>query len=280
VTPAAADTAAPVVTFERRGAAAWITLNRPGKVNALNREMLELLLEAFDAIEADEEVRVVVVTGAGGNFSSGYDLVGSRVAAAADAYQARAPLAFEVEVTMRLWALERPTIAVVDGWCIAGGCELAMACDIAIASEEAKFGEPEILYGSGPVTLLMPFVLGEKVTKELLFTGETIDARCARRLGLVNSVVPAADLGAAAQRLVERIVPTPLPILKSTKLALVRAYEALGVRAAVASNLDIGAILNKAETEEGKEFQRILAADGLGAALRWRDARYEVESPN
>jgi enoyl-CoA hydratase len=183
-------------------------------------------------------------------------------------------LAADVDLAMQLWALSRPTIAAVKGWCLAGACELAMACDMIVATSDARFGEPEIRYGSGPVALLMPFMLGQKKTNELLFTGDTITAAEAHRIGLVNRVVDAADLDAAVDELVRKIAPTPLPILRLTKLALVRAYEAMGLRSAVASNLDLSAILNAAETPEQHEFDRIVAKDGLKAALRWRDARY------
>ena len=91
---------------------------------------------------------------------------------------------------MELWSLPRPTIAAVRGWCLAGACELAMACDMIVAADDARFGEPEIRYGSGPVSLLMPFVLGQKKTNELLFTGDWVDAQEAERLGLVNRVAP------------------------------------------------------------------------------------------
>ena len=84
---------------------------------------------------------------------------------------------------MELWSLPRPTIAAVRGWCLAGACELAMACDMIVAADDARFGEPEIRYGSGPVSLLMPFVLGQKKTNELLFTGDWVDAAEAERLG-------------------------------------------------------------------------------------------------
>ena len=149
-----------------------------------------------------------------------------------------------------------------------------MACDLVVATEDARFGEPEIRFGSGPVTLLMPFVLGEKKTNELLLTGDTIDAAKAERRGLVNRVVPDDELDQAVDELVRKIAPTPLPVLRLTKLALVRAAEAGGLREAVAANLDLSAILNATETPEGQEFARISAEQGLKAALAWRDSRY------
>ena len=265
------------VLYEKRGPAAWITLNRPEKLNAMNVEVVRQLGERLRTAETDDAVKVVVLTGAGRAFSAGYDIseeVGDTISGAA---QWRSVLAPDVEVAMQLWSLPRPTIAAVRGWCLAGACELAMACDMVVATEDSRFGEPEIRYGSGPVALIMPFVLGQKKTNELLFTGDTMDAAEAHRCGLVNRVVPADRLDSAVDELVRRIAPTPLPVLRLTKLALVRAYEAMGLRSAVASNLDLSAILNAADTPEQREFDRIVAAEGLKAALKWRDTRYAQE---
>jgi enoyl-CoA hydratase len=263
-----------VVLFERRGPAAWITLNRPEKLNALSVAVVRSLHARLRDIATDESVKVVVLTGAGRAFSAGYDLseeVDDRIEGA-DRW--RTALQHDVDLAMELWALPRPTIAAVRGWCLAGACELAMACDMIVATEDSRFGEPEIRYGSGPVALLMPFVLGQKKTNELLFTGDTIDAAEAHRCGLVNRVVAAGELESAVEDLVRKIVPTPLPVLRLTKLALVRAYEAMGLRSAVATNLDLSAILNAADTPEQREFDRIVAEHGLKAALKWRDERY------
>lgn len=262
------------VLSERRGPAAWITLNRPDKLNAMNGELVRELRERLREAEDDHDVKVVVLTGAGRAFSSGYDISEEVKDTIQGADEWRTVLAEDVELAMELWALSRPTIAAVRGWCLAGACELAMACDMVVATEDARFGEPEIRYGSGPVALLMPFILGQKKTNELLFTGDTIDAQEALRCGLINRVVPADGLEAGVGELVGKIAPTPLPILRLTKLALVRAYEAMGLRSAVATNLDLSAILNAAETPEQREFDRIVGAQGLKAALRWRDARY------
>jgi enoyl-CoA hydratase len=263
-----------VVLYERRGPAARLTLNRPEKLNAINGPMVAGLRAALRRALEDDEVKVVVLTGAGRAFSAGYDLAEEVAEPPEGADGWREVLAKDVEMTMELWSLAKPTIAAVRGWCLAGACELAMACDLVVAAEDARFGEPEIRYGSGPVTLLMPFVLGQKKTNELLFTGDAVDAAEAERLGLVNRVVPGERLEEAVDELVGKIAPTPLPVLRLTKLALVRAYEAMGVRDAVAANLDLSAILNAADTPEQREFDRIVAADGLKAALAWRDSRY------
>ena len=265
---------AATVLLERRGPAAWITLNRPDKLNAMNVELVRELARCLREVEADDEVKVVVLTGAGRAFSAGYDISEEVTDRIESAEQWRSALAVDVELAMQLWSLSRPTIAAVRGWCLAGACELAMACDMIVATSDARFGEPEIRYGSGPVALLMPYMLGQKKTNELLFTGDTIDAQEAYRCGLVNRVVEVSELESAVDELVRKIAPTPLAVLRLTKLALVRAYEAMGLRSAVAANLDLSAILNAADTPEQREFDRIVAADGLKSALRWRDSRY------
>jgi enoyl-CoA hydratase len=263
-----------VVLYERRGPAAWVTLNRPDKLNALSGEVVERLRELLRATAADDEVKVLVLTGAGRAFSAGYDIAEEVEQQIEGAERWREVLQEDVDLTMELWAFPKPTIAAVRGWCLAGACELAMACDLVVSADDARFGEPEIRYGSGPVTLLMPFVLGQKKTNELLFTGDTIEATEAERLGLVNAVVSSDALEDAVESLVARIAPTPLPVLRLTKRALLRAQEAMGIREAVAANLDLSAILNAAETPEQQEFDRIAAERGLKAALAWRDQRY------
>jgi enoyl-CoA hydratase/carnithine racemase len=263
-----------VVLYERRGPAAWITLNRPDKLNAISVPVVERLRELLRTAAGDDEVKVLVLTGAGRAFSAGYDISEEVAQKIEGAERWRDVLQEDVDLTMELWAFTKPTIAAVHGWCLAGACELAMACDMIVAADDARFGEPEIRYGSGPVTLLMPFVLGQKKTNELLFTGDAISATEAERLGLVNVVVSADALEDAVNELVRKIAPTPLPVLRLTKLALLRSQEAKGIREAVSANLDLSAILNAAETPEQQEFDTIAAEQGLKAALAWRDSRY------
>ncbi len=244
-------------------------------MNAINGAVLEGLNAAFDRAAGDDEVKVVVVTGAGERaFSAGYDLSAEAAHADIPAHEWHDVLAADIDATMKLWSLPKPTIAAVRGYCLAGGCELAMACDMVISGESGKFGEPEIRYGSGPVTLLMPFILGQKKTNELLFTGDMIDAAAAERAGMINRVVADADVDAEVEALVRKIAPTPLPVLRLTKIALVRAFEAMGLREAVNRNLDLSSMLNAADTPEQREFMQIVQDKGLKAALAWRDNRY------
>jgi enoyl-CoA hydratase len=124
------------------------------------------------------------------------------------------------------------------------------------------------------VTLLMPFILGQKKTNELLFTGDVIDAAAAERAGMINRVVADDKVEDEVEALVRKIAPTPLPVLRLTKVALVRAYEAMGLREAVNMNLDLSSMLNAADMPEQREFMDIVRAQGLKAALAWRDNRY------
>jgi enoyl-CoA hydratase len=263
-----------LVLYQLTPPVARLTLNRPEKLNALSHDLVGELRRALRAAAEDVDVKVVVVTGAGGSFSAGYDLAEEVEDAVETADQWHAILAEDVAATLELWRLPKPTIAVVDGWCLAGGCDLAMACDLIVATTDARFGEPEIRYGSGPVSLLMPFLIGQKKTNELLFTGDVIDAAQAQQIGLVNHVVPSEEIDATVERLVAKIAPTPLAVLRYTKLGLLRAYDAMGLTQAVNANADLSAILNGSDTPEQREFDRIVAADGLKAALAWRDSRY------
>ena len=262
------------VSYEVRGPTAGITLNRPEKLNAIDASMVEALRARLHDAATDDRVRVVVLAGAGRAFSSGYDIGEEIEHGYDDAASWRRVLERDLALAMDLWALPKPTIAAVHGWCLGGACELAMACDMIVAADDARFGEPEIRYGSGPVALLMPFVLGQKKTSELLFTGDSIDAAEALRVGLVNRVVAPEALTEAVEELVAKIAPTPLETLRLTKTALTQAYEAMGLRAAVAANLELSVTLNSLDSPEQREFDRVASEEGLRAALAWRDARY------
>ncbi len=247
-----------LVTAEIVDGIGWITLNRPDKINALSTEVVRSAHDKVIEFENDDEVRVVVIKGAGKNFSVGYDISEEVAAGLSRPEDWHRQLSKNVGLSMAVWACTKPTIAAVDGWCLAGACELAMACDMIVATDRSHFGEPEIRFGSGPVTLLMPFVLGQKKTMELLLTGDTVGAAEAERIGLVNRVVSPDALADAVQQLAEKIALTPLVTLRLTKIALTRAYEAMGLRNAVNVNLDVAATLNAAYApEKAQAFQLI-----------------------
>jgi len=252
---------------------AWgvrLTLNRPDKLNAISVELREALDAAIADAVADERVRVIVIAGAGRAFCAGYDL---SEAAPDSAWGWREVLARDVEATMAIWRCPKPVIAQVHGYALAGGLELAMACDLIVAAEDAQLGEPEIRFGSAPVTLLMPYLIGQKKTRELLMTGDLVDGHEAHRIGLVNRVVPADRLAAEVDALADRLARVPGDVMEPTKLMLNRAMEAAGFLDAVAAGLDLQAFVNMSDT--AREFDAVVRRDGMKAALAWRDARYE-----
>jgi enoyl-CoA hydratase len=252
-----------------------LTLNRPAKLNALSGELVAALDAAITSAAEDPDVRVIVLEGAGRAFSSGYDLTEEAEGGIGGPVAWSAALAVDVAATLRIVDCPKPVIAQVHGYALAGGLELAMACDLVVAAEGTKLGEPEIRYGSAPVTLLMPYLIGQKKTRELLLTGDLIDAVEAERIGLINRVVPAERLAAEVDALADRLARTPLEVMGPTKRMLNRAMDAAGFRMAVEAGLDLGAIINAADTPEQREWDAIVRRDGLKAALAWRDRRYD-----
>jgi enoyl-CoA hydratase len=252
-----------------------LTLNRPAKLNALSGPLVTAMVSALDAAIADPDVRVIVLEGAGRAFSAGYDLAEEVEGGIEGPVRWRDLLAADAAATLRILDCPKPVIAQIHGYALAGGLELAMACDLVVAAEGTKLGEPEIRYGSAPVTLLMPYLIGQKKTRELLFTGDLIDAAEAERIGLVNRVVPADRLADEVDALADRLARTPPEVMGPTKLMLNRAMDAAGFRLAVEAGLDLGAIINAADTPEQREWDEIVKRDGLKAALAWRDRRYD-----
>ena len=265
----------PIVLSENTTWGVRMTLTRPAKLNALSGELVAALDAAITAASRDPEVRVIVIAGAGRAFSAGYDLTEEAGGDLVGPVAWRDALAVDVAATLRILDCPKPVIAQVHGYALAGGLELAMACDLVVAAEGTKLGEPEIRYGSAPVTLLMPYLIGQKKTRELLLTGDLIDAVEAERIGLINRVVPADRLAAEVDMLADRLARTPPEVMGPTKRMLNRAMDAAGFRVAVEAGLDLGAIVNAADTPEQREWDEIVRRDGLKAALAWRDRRYD-----
>jgi enoyl-CoA hydratase/carnithine racemase len=262
--------AEPLVLRQTTGWGVRLTLNRPAKLNAISRELREALTAAVEDAANDPETRVIVIAGAGRAFCAGYDLSEEQPA---DAWGWREILAEDVAATLEIWRCPKPVIAQVHGYALAGGLELAMACDLVIAAEDAQVGEPEIRFGSAPVTLLMPYLVGQKKTRELLFTGDLVDGVEAARIGLVSRAVPADRLEAEVDALADRLARVAPDVMAPTKLMLNRAMEAAGFLVAIESGLDLQSFVNVSATS--REFDAIVRRDGLKAALAWRDARYE-----
>jgi len=266
--------AEPLVRSERRGAVAVLTLNRPDKLNAINVPVIEALDAALDAAEADESVRAIVVAGAGRAFSAGFDLDIGLGEAKADPADLRRALENDFRIILRFWDSPKPTIAAVHGYCLGSALELAIACDLTIAAEDCRFGEPEVKFGSGIVALLLPWLAGPKAAKYLLLTGED-RATAAEMLamGLVNRVVPAASLLDEALALAGRIAANDTQAVRLTKKAINRSLDIGGMRQALLAALETDIVIESNETAESREFNEILKRDGAKAAIAWRAGR-------
>lgn len=264
------------VLYERRGAVALVTLNRPDTLNAINRTMLRELASVCDAVEADEAVRALVLTGAGKAFSSGFDLKEQAEAPPQGADQWRPVLRRDFDAIMRFWRLAKPTVAAVRGHALAGGCELALACDLTVAAEDAVFGEPELKFGAGIVVMLLPWLTGPKQAKELLLTGnDRISAARAHAIGLVNQVVAAGEEVDAALALARRMAAMDPGLVRQTKAAINRSYEIMGMAEALDMALEADISIESAGTDDKRRFLEITRTQGLRAALAWRDSRFK-----
>jgi enoyl-CoA hydratase len=266
------------IKLEKRGGVAWLVLNRPERLNALNQTMLGEIDAALDDAEADETIRAVVVTGAGTAFSSGFDLKEQMEKRPQGIGQWRGILRKDFDTVLRFWHFPKPTIAAVNGHCLAGAFELALACDMTLAADTAVFGEPELKFGAGIVVMLLPWIVGPKIAKEIIMTGaDRISAAEAHRIGVVNRIVPAADLEAAATTLALHLAAIDPSLMRQTKRALNRSFEIMGMGEALEAALDIDLQIEGEGSPDKIQFMEIARRDGLRAALAWRDARFPKE---
>jgi len=276
----AADVPFATILYEVLDGVARITLNRPTRANALNQEMLSEIGQALDEAENDVAVRAIIVRGTGGAFSSGFDLKEQMERRPTGVEQWRPILRKDFDTVMRFWHCPKPTIAAVRGPCLAGACELALACDLTIASHDAFFGEPELKFGAGIVVMILPWIVGPKIAKEIILTGaDRIGAERAHAIGMINRIVPAGDLDAAALELARHIAAIDPALVKDTKRAVNRALEAQGMLEALEAALQIDLAIEGAGSPDKVQFMDIARREGLKAALTWRDARFPKAAP-
>ena len=267
------------IFVEKLGTVARLTLNRPERANALNKAMLEEIGAALDQAERDADVRALIVRGAGSAFSSGFDLKEQMERQPRGIDEWRPILRRDFDTVMRFWHFPRPTIAAVRGPCLAGACELALACDMTIASEDAFFGEPELKFGAGIVAMILPWLVGPKIAKEIILLGEDrIPAARARELGMVNRVVPGETLDATALAIANHLAAIDPNLVRESKRAINRAYEARNMLDALEEALAIDLAIEGAGSPDKVQFMEIARRDGLKAALAWRDARFPSRS--
>lgn len=262
------------IRYDVADGVARIRLDRPKVLNAIDPQMLQELNTAIDLVESDDSAHVAVISGEGRAFSAGFDLKASAARGPMGPADWREVLEADLGLIMRFWNCRKPTIAAVHGYCLGGGFEIALACDMTVAAQSALMGEPEVRFGSGIVALLLPWITGPKQAKEMLLTGQDrLPAQRALELGIVNRVVPDEELESAALSLAQEIVAAAPASVRMTKLAINRSYEIMGMRQALLQAMEIDIFIESSGGPERAEFNRIRKEQGLKAAIAWRESR-------
>lgn len=262
----------PLVSLDVTRHIAFITLNRPDKLNAINAGMLDELERALDTAEADEHVRAIVLQGEGRAFSAGFDL-DSPAFGSGDPDAIRRELARDFRAIMRFWDCPKPTVAAVHGYCLGSSMEICAVCDVIVAAEGSMFGAPEVRFGSGIVCLVLPWIIGLKHANEILLTGDNISAARALEIGLVNKVVPEGDLRPEAEAMARRIAANDALAVRLTREAIRKSLEAAGFRKTLEDALEFDVRIETTDTAESRDFNAVMDKEGLKAALAWRAAQ-------
>ena len=267
------------IAYTAEAGIARLVLNRPERLNAINAQMISDLREAVAAANDDPSVRVIVLSGAGRAFCAGYDLDwGTK---AEDASQRAAGgqwdpvrdylgMSRNVRAFMSLWESPKPVIAQLHGWCVGGGTDMALCCDLIYVAEDAQIGYPPARIWGEPTTVMWVYRLGLEHAKRLMLTGEPLSGVDAARLGLASRAVPADRLPAAVDEVARRLTTIPLSQLAMSKLLVNQAYENMGLRT---SQL-IGAVFDgiARHTPEGIAWRDLAMKEGFREAVRRRDA--------
>lgn len=254
---------------------AIITLNRPSKLNAINITLSDEFCAALKEAEADPDIRVIVVKGNGGRaFSSGYDIAeeaeGERYTAATWAER----LNHDLEFTLAVWRCKKPTLAAIEGYCLAGGMEFAGMFDIRYCSEDAKFGVVDTRFSTGVATLILPWLVGSQC-RELIYTGDIFDAARAEKIGFVTRVFAKESLGPEVIKIAKRMSMVAMDCLTWNKRAINQTFEIMGLMSALKSGVDAATLLNSMETPEFAHFDTIKREQGMKAALKWRADQFK-----
>jgi len=264
------------VTVERVGYVERITLNRPEKRNALNTTLQREIVEAVHDAERDGEARVIVLRGAGPSFCAGYDINPTK-----EEREYVAPRTVEEHVTLtasygqlwgQIWNCRIPVIAQVHGYCIAGGSDLALHCDLVVMADDAQIGFPPVRSMGSPPTHMWLYHAGVQQSKRLLLTGDTISGEEAARIGLALESVPADQLEARVMELAEHIAEIPHDLLVSNKRIVNLGVDMMG-----RNQMQMVAAMNDTLAHlapEVQEYSKALREKGVAAAARERDARF------
>jgi enoyl-CoA hydratase len=274
------------ILYEKAGPVVTITLNRPQTLNAINPQMTAELHRALDEAGTDADVRAIILTGAGRAFSAGYD-IGRRP----DGKSSLDPAGMEVadflkrwwtndsdsaQRLLHLWHLSKPVIAAVHGWVMGGGFWYSLACDMTIAADNSVFAQPEVRHVSN-TTFLFAALAGWKAAHRYALTGDHFDAAEALRLGIVNEVVPFAELMGKARALAERIARVPEPSVRLNKAVTCYGLLAMGLGAGMLMNVPLSNLAHASYNAQRGEQLAAMHEGGLRAFLKARDGAFLPE---
>lgn len=266
------------VKYEVQNHIARITLNRPESRNALTREMVSLLGRSLDQAATDKDVYVVVIAAAGEKaFSAGFDLKESIVTPITGIEKRRENTRWELDTWLKIWNMDKPVIASVQGYCIGGGVHLALMCDMIVASDDAIFGEPEIGFSYVPDILIHPYKLPPNKARELMMLGEFISANDLAQYGAINKVVPLANLEEETMKYAEKLATQPRAAIGMLKTQINKAYEFMGFRHATDFAAEIFNLCRLNQMDADAEFNEIVKKDGLKAAMEWKKSQKHID---
>ena len=266
------------IELSRQGPLALLALNRPDKLNAINASMIDEINQALDEIEGEAAIHALVVHGNGRAFSAGFDLQAGLAANRETEADWRQAIDADLDLIMRFWHCSKPTIAAVHGHVLAGGFEIALACDMTVGDSSALFGEPELRFGSSIVALLLPWYVNPKRAKKMLLSGQDrMTADEALQHGIVNEVVADGQALERAIALAREVALMDPDSVRMTKQAINQTYEIMGLGKALRMGADTSIEIETLETELRAQFNQVLRGEGMKAALAWREARLEQD---
>jgi enoyl-CoA hydratase len=263
------------IRTEAVGPIGYIFLNRPRQLNALSSNLMREVTMALNAYAADPAVRAIVLAGDGTAFSAGFDLKESEERNSVTPREWQAVIEADFEFIMQFWNCQKPTIAAIHGYCLAGGLELAVSCDITVADSTTLLGEPEVRFGSGIVAMIIPWLIGPKLAKQILLTGnDRITAERAAAMGLINEVTAPGKHVDRATEIAKEIAASAALSVELTKRAINRSLDLRGMRDALLAAVETDIIIEASPGPERLEFNRIRREHGLKKAVEWRDSRF------
>lgn len=265
-----------LVLYEVKDRKAYLTLNRPDRLNAITADVARALKARLDQANADSDVHVIVLQGAGRAFSAGYDMKEYAEAgvdtqdAVWDPIRDFVLMKQNTDDFFSLWRSLKPTVAKVHGYAVAGGSDIALSCDLVVMADDAQIGYMPARVWGCPTTAMWVYRLGAERAKRMLLTGDTIDGRTAADWGLVLESVPAEDLDARVEVLADRMASVPVNQLAMQKLMINQAFDNMGLQGTQLLATLFDGITR--HSPEGRWFQRFAAEHGFHEAVKWRDS--------